>query len=83
MIEAGTDIFRLNMSHATHDWVREVVARIRSIAGELDSMTAILMDTQGPAIRTGDVATKIDLKPGEILSSPSGAHTASSKPPWM
>ena len=55
MIEAGTDIFRLNMSHAAHEWVREIVSRIRAIAGELDAMTAILMDTQGPAIRTGDL----------------------------
>ena len=67
MIEAGTDIFRLNMSHAAHDWVREIVARIRSISAGLDSMTAILMDTQGPAIRTGDLKTTIDLKPGEIF----------------
>jgi len=67
MIEAGTDIFRLNMSHATHEWVRMIVARIRKLAEELDSMTAILMDTQGPAIRTGDLKTKIDLKPGEIF----------------
>jgi pyruvate kinase len=63
MIAAGVDIFRLNMSHAAHDWVRRVVADIRAI----DPMTAILMDTQGPAIRTGDVAAKIDLKPGEIF----------------
>jgi pyruvate kinase len=67
MIEAGTDIFRLNMSHARHEWVREVVERIRSVAAGLDAMTAILMDTQGPAIRTGDLATKIDLRPGEIF----------------
>jgi len=67
MIKAGTDIFRLNMSHATHDWVRDIVARIRATAADLDAMTAILMDTQGPAIRTGDLATRIDLKPGEIF----------------
>ena len=67
MIQAGTDIFRLNMSHAAHDWVRGIVAQIRSLAAELDSMTAILMDTQGPAIRTGDLATKIELKPGQIF----------------
>jgi pyruvate kinase len=76
MIEAGTDIFRLNMSHAPHDWVRDLVARIRSIAAELDAMTAILMDTQGPAIRTGDLETKIDLKPGEIFEfTIRGAHS--------
>ncbi len=39
-------------------------------------MTAILMDTQGPAIRTGDLATKINLKPGEIFEfTIRGAHS--------
>jgi pyruvate kinase len=76
MIQAGTDIFRLNMSHAAHDWVRKIVPLIRSLAEELDSMTAILMDTQGPAIRTGDLETKIDLKPGEIFEfTIQGAHS--------
>jgi len=28
MIVAGANIFRLNMSHATHDWVRVIVPRI-------------------------------------------------------
>jgi pyruvate kinase len=67
MIQAGVDIFRLNMSHADHGWVRNIVKEIRAAAAELDSLTAILMDTQGPAIRTGDVKTKIDLKPGEVF----------------
>src|SRR5437016_3459588 len=67
MVEAGTDVFRLNMSHGTHDWVREIVPRIRAVAKELDVMVGILMDTQGPAIRTGDLPTKLDLKPGEIF----------------
>ncbi len=67
MVEAGTNIFRLNMSHATHDWVRTIVPRIRAVARELDVIVGILMDTQGPAIRTGDLPTKIELKPGEIF----------------
>ena len=67
MIEAGANIFRLNMSHATHDWVRHIVPRIRAIAIELDTMVGILLDTQGPAIRTGDLKTKLDLKPGDIF----------------
>lgn len=67
MIAAGADIFRLNMSHATHDWVREVVKRIRRIAAEMNAVTAVLMDTQGPAIRTGDLKNKLNLKPGDIF----------------
>ena len=67
MIAAGANIFRLNMSHATHDWVRVIVPRIRAIAKERGIMVGILMDTQGPAIRTGDLPAKLDLKPGDIF----------------
>lgn len=67
MIGAGANIFRLNMSHATHDWVRMIVPRIRALARELDVMVGILMDTQGPAIRTGDLSAKLSLKPGDIF----------------
>jgi pyruvate kinase len=67
MIAAGTDIFRFNMSHAKHDWVREVVPRVRAIGDELRRGVALLLDTQGPAIRTGAVAHEIVLAVGDIL----------------
>ncbi len=67
LIETGVNVFRLNMSHATHEWVRAIVPRIRKVATELGTQTGILMDTQGPAIRTGDLPTKLDLKVGDIL----------------
>ena len=65
LIEAGCDVFRLNMSHGTHDWVRQIVPRIRAVATSLEKVVGILMDTQGPAIRTGDLPTKLNLKPGD------------------
>ena len=67
LVHEGANVFRLNMSHAQHDWVREIVPRIRAIAEELGRAVAILMDTQGPAIRTGDLKTELHLKPGDIL----------------
>jgi pyruvate kinase len=67
MILAGANIFRLNMSHAQHDWVRQIVPTIRGIAAELDMPVGILLDTQGPAVRTGDLPTKLDLKVGDIM----------------
>lgn len=67
LVLSGTNVFRLNMSHAPHDWVKAVVPRIRKISEELGIVVGILMDTQGPAIRTGDLATKLDLKPGDIF----------------
>src|SRR3954469_1920599 len=67
LMKAGADVFRLNMSHARHDWVRAIVPRIRQIGRETECPVAILLDTQGPAIRTGDVKSNLKLKPGDIL----------------
>src|SRR2546423_9748445 len=67
LLSAGADIFRFNMSHAKHEWVREIVPRIRKIASEIPRPVAILLDTQGPAIRTGELKSNLKLKPGDIL----------------
>src|SRR3989441_5275114 len=67
LLQKGTDVFRLNMSHATHEWVREIVPRIRRLAQAAGRPIAILLDTQGPAIRTGEVKTDLHLTPGDIL----------------
>ena len=65
LIDAGVNVFRLNMSHAPHDWVRRVFNDIRAESAKRNRFTGILMDTQGPAIRTGDIASPLDLKPGQ------------------
>ena len=67
LIQKGSDVFRLNMSHATHDWVRNIAPRIRTLAQRAGRAVALLFDTQGPAIRTGDLKTTLRLKPGDIL----------------
>jgi pyruvate kinase len=65
LMTAGVNVFRLNMSHAKHDWVRRVVKDIRSLSQEHGIAIGILLDTQGPSIRTGDVAERIPLAVGE------------------
>jgi pyruvate kinase len=67
LIQKGTDVLRLNMSHASHDWVRDIVPRIRMLAQKANRPVALLLDTQGPAIRTGDLKANLHLKPGDIL----------------
>ncbi|PAW64168.1 MAG: pyruvate kinase [Verrucomicrobiia bacterium Tous-C2TDCM] len=67
LIEAGAAIFRLNMSHATHDWVREMVGTIRTESLSLDAEVATLVDLQGPSIRTGDVEGKVALRKGDLV----------------
>ncbi|MFV0512359.1 MAG: pyruvate kinase [Jhaorihella sp.] len=51
--EAGADVFRLNMSHGSHDEIREKHRIIRQVEKELDSPIAILADLQGPKLRLG------------------------------
>lgn len=53
LINAGVDVFRLNMSHGTHDEHREMAMRIRKIAKQKNQHVAILMDLCGPKIRVG------------------------------
>jgi pyruvate kinase len=65
LIDTGVNIFRLNMSHAPHDWVHRIVRDIRAAARERSIAVGIMMDTQGPAIRTGDLPAALDLKPGQ------------------
>ena len=67
LIRAGADIVRLNMAHATHDWTREVIRRIRAVSQRLQREVAIMMDIKGPEIRTGDLTVPIELKAGEIF----------------
>jgi len=54
--EAGADVFRLNMSHGSHDEIREKHRIIREIERDLDSPIAILADLQGPKLRVGTFA---------------------------
>src|SRR5437870_3753811 len=67
LIARGADVFRLSMSHGPREWVRGIVARIRKLAGELGRPVGILLDTQGPAIRTGPMKTPLELKKGDVL----------------
>ncbi len=54
--ESGADVFRLNMSHGSHDEIRERHRMIREVERDLDSPIAILADLQGPKLRVGSFA---------------------------
>lgn len=65
LIAAGVNVFRLNMSHASPEVVRRHVAQIRQASADLATDVAVLMDLQGPAIRTGELPEPVDLVPGD------------------
>ena len=63
LIKAGVNVFRLNMSHGSHEQHSNSVKKIRKISKKLKSHTAILMDLCGPKIRVGKFKDgKINLK---------------------
>lgn len=63
--KAGADVFRLNMSHGTHEGIREKHRIIRQIEEDLDSPIGILADLQGPKLRVGVFASgEEELTPG-------------------
>ncbi len=53
LFEAGADVFRINMSHGTHDEHRARHEIIRRIERDLGRPIAILADLQGPKLRCG------------------------------
>ena len=67
LIRAGADVIRLNMAHASHEWTRKAIRRIRLVSQRCNREVAIMMDIKGPEIRTGDVTVPIELKVGEIF----------------
>jgi len=69
LFEAGADVFRINMSHASHDGMRERIALIRSLEEEFDRPIGILVDLQGPKLRVGLFANGAeDLRKGETFT---------------
>ncbi|MEO0487173.1 MAG: pyruvate kinase [Pseudomonadota bacterium] len=74
--EAGADVFRLNMSHGSHEEIAERHAIIRKVETDVGSPIAILADLQGPKLRVGvfkngaeelenGAAFRLDLDPAE------------------
>ena len=53
LFEAGADVFRINMSHTSHDKMRELVEAIRAVEADHNRPIGILVDLQGPKLRLG------------------------------
>jgi pyruvate kinase len=67
LIKAGMDVARLNFSHGSHQEHGENIVMLREAAVALNKPLAILIDLQGPKIRTGVMATgeKVLLRAGQ------------------
>lgn len=65
LFAAGVDVFRINMSHTSHEDLRSLVFSLREVAKEFRRPVAILVDLQGPKLRVGSFTNKaVTLQPG-------------------
>ena len=68
---AGMNVVRVNMSHASHDDLKEtikIVKKVNKLQHQKYGPIGVLLDTQGPEIRTGESDEKLDLKVGEVIN---------------
>ena len=79
LFEAGADVFRLNMSHGTHEEQARRHGIIRQIEADMGRPIAILADLQGPKLRVGTFANgAVELEEGQKfrfdLDDAEGSH---------
>ena len=62
------NVARLNMSHSDHKNAKKIIDRIKKLNQSVENPVGILLDTQGPEIRTGDTSQVVNLEPGQLVS---------------
>lgn len=66
LVKKGLNVARLNFSHGNHEEHLERIRMIKEVREELGIPIAILLDTKGPEIRTGDFEEGVaELKEGQ------------------
>ena len=65
LLQAGTNVIRINASHGTAEDRMEWIAAARRVAQSADLPLAVLLDLQGPRIRVGDLPAPRELTAGQ------------------
>ena len=70
MIRAGVNVFRFNMSHGDHETHGAAIDRVHEIAETMRTRVGILVDLQGPKLRTGknEGGERVLLKKGQRVT---------------
>src|SRR5829696_4294645 len=70
LLAAGVDVVRLNFSHGTHEEHARRLGMVRTIADRLHRPIAVMLDLQGPKIRTGTLVggQPVTLKRGQSFA---------------
>ncbi|KAL6127197.1 hypothetical protein ACLB2K_075239 [Fragaria x ananassa] len=66
LAEAGMNVARMNMSHGDHASHQKVIDLVKEYNEQhKDNVIAIMLDTKGPEVRSGDLPQPINLAPGQ------------------
>jgi pyruvate kinase len=65
---AGMNVVRINMSHADHASAGKIMHWIKTLNRQVPYPVPVMLDTQGPEIRTGVLHKPMQLKPGQIVT---------------
>ena len=57
LIMNGADVIRLNLSHADHEFCKDIIEKINIVDKELGKYTSIMFDTNGPSVRIGKISS--------------------------
>ncbi len=69
LFEAGADVFRINMSHSSHEVLNDRVKQLRRLEAEIGRPIGILADLQGPKLRVGTFANPpVMLEKGQLFT---------------
>lgn len=69
LIDAGMNVARLNFSHNTHDYHKEVIDNVKRVRARLKTPIAIMLDTKGPEIRLRTFENdSVILKEGDLFT---------------
>jgi pyruvate kinase len=77
MISAGMNVARLNFSHGSYDDHKKAIKLIRSLSKEMNKPIGVLLDLQGPKIRTG---TLVNNQPVQLVTNAEFKITTESIP---
>lgn len=68
LYEAGMNIVRINMSHSDHESAAKIINWIKTLNRQVDYPVPVLLDTQGPEIRTGVLESPMELNSGDVVT---------------
>lgn len=79
MLDAGTNVFRINFSHADYSDVLERIIMIRELNDEFGYNASILADLQGPKLRVGVMKEDVVVNEGDEIIFATGKRFEGTK----